>query len=186
MERIRPIKYRPDWSKLPIKYLISKMVEFKLPMDRIRDSNPWCTDEEFEEWKLSEGVLGRDNPSTFSRIVRLPRQHSGHKELDKIFDNFKCDMITVVELPAGTGYPPHRDANRSVNINFIMPNECGTPVAPIIVEDVEYNYDRFVIDVHNQKHSVPSVPVTRLTMMLTYLTATWEEVTEELRANDWL
>ena len=186
MERIRPIKYRPDWSKLPIKMLISKMVEFKLPMDRIRDSNPWCTDEEFEEWKLSEGVLGRDNPNTFSRIARLPRQRTKYSELNKSFDNFKCDMITVVELPPGTGYPPHRDANRSVNINFIMPNECGTPVAPIVVEDVEYNYDRFVIDVHNQKHSVPSVPVTRLTMMLTYLTATYEEVVEELQANGWV
>ena len=54
------------------------------------------------------------------------------------------------------------------------------------VEDVEYNYDRFVIDVHNQKHSVPSVPVTRLTMMLTYLTATYEEVVEELQANGWV
>lgn len=186
MERIRPIKYIPDWSKIPIKLLISKMVEFKLPMDRIRDSNPWCTDEEFEEWKLSEGTLGRDNPNTFSRIARLGRQRTKYSELNKIFDNFKCDMITVVQLPPGTGYPPHRDANRSVNINFIMPNECGTPIAPIIVEDVSYNYDRFVIDVHNQKHSVPSTEVTRLTVMLTYLWATYEEVVEELSDNGWL
>ena len=101
--------------------LISNMVEFKLPMDRIRDSNPWCTDEEFEQWKLSEGILGRDNPNTFSRIIRLPRQKSGYPpELQKIFDNCKCDMITVVELPPNSGYPAHRDANRSVNINFNM------------------------------------------------------------------
>ena len=72
MERIRPIRYRPDWSKIPVDFLLTKMEVFKLTLEDVMASNPWCTPEQFEAWKKSEGTLGMDNPDTYSRIIRVP------------------------------------------------------------------------------------------------------------------
>ena len=187
MERIRPIRYRPDWSKIPVEFLRSKMEVFKIDLDEIRASNPWCTDEQFEQWKTSEGTLGMNNPDTYSRIVRLPPQKTKWEELNKIFNNFNynMDFISFVELPVNTGYPPHRDVQRSCNINFIRPSTDGTPVAPLVIGDKTYNWDRFVFD-PKPMHYVPAVSTTRFTMMLTYMTTSYEEVLENLTRDGWV
>ena len=187
MERIRPIRYRPDWSKIPVEFLRSKMQVFKIDLEEIKASNPWCTEEQFEEWKTAEGTLGMNNPDTYSRILRLPPQKTKYTELNKIFENFNynMDFISFVELPANTGYPPHRDVKRSCNINFIRPSTDGTPVAPLVIGDKTYNWDRFVFD-PKPMHYVPAVPTTRFTMMLTYMTTSYEEVLENLTRDGWV
>mgnify|MGYP001473088859 FL=1 len=54
MERIRPIRYRVNWDKIPVDLLLSKMEVFKLTLEDVMSSNPWCTPEQFEAWKKSE------------------------------------------------------------------------------------------------------------------------------------
>ena len=188
MERIRPIRYRVNWDNIPVDLLLSKMEVFKLTLEDVMSSNPWCTPEQFEAWKKSEGTLGMDNPDTYSRIVRLPKQKTNWPELNKIFDTFHygtMDYISFVELPKGTGYPPHRDIHRSCNINFIRPSTDGTPVVPLVIGDTVYNYDRFVFD-PKPMHYVPAVNTTRFTIMLTWKNTSYEEVLDNLERDGWV
>lgn len=181
-QRIRPVKYIPDWKQIPTKLISSKMQDFEIPYKTIRESNPWATDEEYAAWQKQWDKRSK------SRIVRLKPRKYPWPEINKLFDifGFGClDLISFVELPKGTGYPPHIDTHRSCNINFIRPSTDNTALAPIVIEDNVYNWDRFVFD-PKIRHSVPAVDTTRFTMMLTYLDTPYDEVLGYLRRDGWV
>ena len=188
MDRIRPIKYKVDWTKIPYTKLLENMEVFRLSDDDIRKSRPDLTDKELKDFKNKGGTGSGWNQNSYSKIVRVANQNlNSYPELEKIFTNFGygcMDYISFVELPAGTGYPPHRDAYRSCNINFIMPNG-SMPIAPLILNGNVYNYDRFVFD-PQYEHEVPAVNTTRFTMMLTYTTASFEKITGLLKRDGWM
>ena len=173
MERIRPIKYRPDWNKIPVDLLISKMEIYRPPKD---GSN---YNKEFESTATER---------TNTRIARIPPQHTNWEELNKIFRSFDfgcMDYISFIELPANVGYPSHVDKLRSCNINFVRPTTDGTPVSPIKFGDTEYHYDRFFMDpsVH---HEVPASSSTRFTIMCTYLNTPYDTILTYLQRDGWV
>ena len=181
MERIRPIKYRPDWSKIPIDDIIKQMHNFNIPYEEIRASNPWVSDEEFEAWLL-ENRGSASNPATYTKILRVAPQKTAFPELNKIFEIFKPERLNFTLLAEGTGYPPHRDVHRRANINFIAP---APQKGKIMVEDKYYTWDRFVLD-PSVKHAVQSVPCTRFTMMASWNDKSYEEICEQLESDGWL
>tara|TARA_B100000287_G_scaffold247095_1_gene232273 strand:- start:5560 stop:6078 length:519 start_codon:yes stop_codon:yes gene_type:complete len=172
MERIRPIKYRPDWNNIPVDWLISKMELYRAPGSS--DLN-----EEFESTAAER---------TNTKIVRIPPQHTNWEELNKVFRifDFGCmDYLSFIELPANVGYPSHVDKLRSCNINFVRPTTDGTPVSPIKFGERVYEWDRFFMDpsVH---HEVPASSSTRFTMMCTYLNTPYDKILKYLQRDGWV
>lgn len=184
--RIRAVKYKPDWSQIPVEQLRKAQVKFEIDNETIRKSNPWCTEEELENWRTSEGTLGNLNPDTYSKIVRVSPKGTEHcPELRKIVEESKCDFISFVELPAGTGYPPHRDVHRTCNINFIRPSTDGQKVSPLVIGSETFHLDRFIFD-PKPMHYVPALSTERFTMMLTFTKESYESVVQRLEQNGWL
>lgn len=181
MERIRPIRYRPDWSKIPLDKIIPRMHTFNIPYEEIRASNPWVSDEEFEEWLLENRGSSSD-PVSFTKILRLQPQKTAFPELNKIFEIFKPERLNFTVLASGTGYPPHRDVHRTANINFIAP---APQRGRIMVLDEQYTWDRFVLD-PSVKHAVESVPCERFTMMASWNEKSYEEICGQLEEDGWL
>ncbi len=180
MERIRPIRYKPDWSKIPVDNILEQMHDFIIPYEEIRASNPWCTDEEFEAW-IQENRS--DTPTgTYTKILRVAPQKTAFPELNRVFDTFKPERVNFTQLAEGTGYPPHRDVHRKCNINFIAP---APHRGDIMVEDKYYTWDRFVLD-PTVKHAVSAVPCKRFTMMVSWNDKTYEEICEQLERDGWL
>jgi hypothetical protein len=180
MERIRPIKYITDWSKIPLNWILQNMETFNVPYEDIRKSNPWVSDKEFQEWLL-ENRGSATEPVSDTKILRLRPANTPFPELNKIFQTFRPERLNFTILAKGTGYPPHRDVHRTCNINFIAPGPRGR----IMVEDIEYNYDRFVLD-PSVKHAVESCDQERFTMMASWSQKSYTDVCEVLEKDGWL
>ena len=177
MERIRPIKYRPDWSQIDLRNLKKYFTQFKLTPEDVRKSNPWASQEEIDEWVTKSDRWSHYKQARFSPKSPLPR---GLEEVNTLLGYGVANSINLMLLPAGQEIPDHADIIRKCGINFSK--QMG---APIIVEDTEYNFDRFVFD-STVKHSVPVHTRDRITLQVAFYDNEYSDILNRLQKDGWV
>ena len=172
MPRILPIRYRPDWSKIPVQKYIRGMVP--VVYTKIADHMKLQITEEQRNTETSwDGTY---------KMVKIPPGYIPDAEVQRAIKTLgygKVKWCNFMWLPKGYELFTHQDRSRKCAINFVQ-----SMANPFVFDGKAYNYDRFFFDC-GVPHSVP-VGEDRISMQLAFHDHDFEEILEHLKADGWV